>query len=116
AAGREPRVTAGLRGGGRLARRGENRHGAFLREGAKIPADRLSCHQPARISGWLDLDRNLHPPTSPPRCGGACPEVSFTRYPPAEGEGWVRHSYPPRPAVGTTFVCAIEDQSGRNIR
>src|SRR5499427_3214090 len=29
-AGRKPRVAAGLRGGGRLARRGENRHGALL--------------------------------------------------------------------------------------
>src|SRR5262249_9473127 len=30
AAGRKPAVTAGLRGGGRLARRAENRHGALL--------------------------------------------------------------------------------------
>src|SRR5262245_38494193 len=35
AAGRKPRVTAGLRGGGRLARRAENRHDALPPGGGK---------------------------------------------------------------------------------
>src|SRR5215468_9873879 len=81
AAGRKPRVAAGLRGGGRLARRAENRHGAPLSGGPKTGS--LLCGVGLDLTS---IDKPC-PRHAAARCGRSCPEVFYktSRYLLTEG-------------------------------
>src|SRR5262249_27576377 len=103
AAGRGPRGAAGRREERRSANRGKNRHGAFLLGRAENAGTGcLSYHQRARGTPPHPrpecLDRPAPPATSRPRCGGACPEVSYNISRSLLTEGSMRAApRPPRP-------------------